>query len=131
MSEYEELFSPSVVLNLKVSKNERKYQVLGENGGEYTRNRFHIRSKATPFDESFEAAMYTPRDQDGSQADTNERRPVRERRAPLWHNDYVQPLSDFFSHYKYLKTFKERGMLINYNISYITMPEDYAVVEVT
>ena len=91
MSEYEELFSPSVVLNLKVSKNERKYQVLGENGGEYTRNRFHIRPKATPFDESFEAAMYTPRDQDGSQADTNERRPVRERRAPLWHNDYVQP----------------------------------------
>ena len=72
-------------------RNERKYQVLGENGGEYTRNRFHIRPKATPFDETFEAAMYTPRDQDVSQADTNERRPVRERRAPLWHNDYVQP----------------------------------------
>ena len=72
-------------------RNERKYQVLGENGGEYTRNRFHIRPKATPFDGTFEAAMYTPRDQDVSQADTNERRPVRERRAPLWHNDYVQP----------------------------------------
>ena len=40
-------------------------------------------------------------------------------------------LSDFFFHYKYLKTFKERGMLINYIISYITMHEDYAVVEVT
>ena len=40
-------------------------------------------------------------------------------------------LSDFLFHYKYLKTFKERGMLINYIISYITMHEDYAVVEVT
>ena len=67
-------------------KNGRKYQILGENGGEYIRNRVHIRPKATPFDETFEAVML---DQEVSQPDTNGRKPARERRAPLWHNDYV------------------------------------------
>ena len=70
-------------------RNGRKYHILGENGGEYIRNRFHIRPKATPFDETFEAVMTTPRDQDTSQPDTTGRT-TRERRAPLWHKDYVK-----------------------------------------
>ena len=43
-------------------RNGRRYQVLGENGGQYTRNRFHLRTMATTFndDETFEAVMATP-----------------------------------------------------------------------
>ena len=75
------------------ARNGRRYQILGENGGEYIRNRFHIRPKFTPFDETFEAVMSTPGEQEPSQLqrqpDTAQR-PTRVRTAPSWHKDYVQ-----------------------------------------
>ena len=68
----------------------RKYEILGENGGEYTRNRLHIRPKSSPFDETFEAILTTP-DEETSQPETDiTERPTRQRRAPIWHKDYVR-----------------------------------------
>ena len=73
-----------------VSKNDRKYKVLSEDGTIYIRNRVHLNKKYSPFDNALEiltSPSITPEPESDRQQHV---KPARMRKRPMWHEDFVR-----------------------------------------
>ena len=77
-----------------ISKDDRKYEILSEDGTIYKRNRVHIRQKHTPFDNTLEAILTSPDNgwrRDATEPDQQQNeKTTRVRKSPAWHEDFIR-----------------------------------------